>query len=89
MFNRELLLEERMVMGERLRAARFVSEMTIRAVAGKVGVSPHTVQNWERGQVPRDPVARATLCELLKVDETKVFAEYFAKIEEARAVIAS
>jgi transcriptional regulator with XRE-family HTH domain len=87
MFNRSLTLTERMTMGDRLRAARFVAELTIRAVAQKLSVSPHTVQNWERGQIPRDPDLRGRLCDLLKVDEHMVFAEFFAKIEEARAVI--
>jgi transcriptional regulator with XRE-family HTH domain len=78
-----------MTMGSRLRAARYIAEMSIRAVAEKLAVSPHTVQNWERGQVPRDADLRSRLCDLLKVDETVVFAEFFAKFDEARAVIAS
>jgi transcriptional regulator with XRE-family HTH domain len=89
MFNRSLSLEDRMLMGERLRAARYVAQLSIRELSEKLAVSPHTVQNWERGQVPRDPRHRAILCDALNVDETMVFAEYFAKIEEARAVIAS
>jgi transcriptional regulator with XRE-family HTH domain len=89
MFNRSLLLEDRMAMGERLRAARYVAELSIRELAEKLKVSAHTVQNWERGQIPRDPRTRAELCEVLNVDEAMVFAEFFAKIEEARAVIAS
>lgn len=76
-----------MAMGERLRAARYVAEMSIRELAEKLGVSPHTVQNWERGQIPRDPRMRGVLCDTLNVDEAMVFAEFFAKIEEARAVI--
>lgn len=76
-------------MGSRFRAARYVSKLSVRDLGEKAGVSIHSVQNWERGSVPRDPGLRALVCEVLGVEEEVLWAEYFAKAEEAKALLAS
>ena len=76
-------------MGERVRAARYVTGLSMRELAVKCGVSLHTVQNWERGSVPRDATIRERLCAVLGVEEGILFAEWVAITDHAWAVIAS
>ena len=89
MFNSRLTVSDRIAMGERVRAARYVAQLSMRELGIKCGVSLHTVQNWERGSVPRDAIIRGRVCDVLGVDEGVLFAEWVAIKDQARAVIAS
>jgi transcriptional regulator with XRE-family HTH domain len=77
---------ERDAMGERVRAARSVSGLTLRDVAADLGVSTNSVSQWEHGALP-SPAKRAELAHLYDVAEARLFAEYFALVEEARAIL--
>ncbi len=39
-------------LGRRLRAIRFIRELTMREVEGQIGLPPTTLSRWERGKLP-------------------------------------
>ncbi len=77
---------ERAVMGERVRAARHLSGLTLRQVADKTGVTTNAVVSWEQGTLPR-PELRATVADLYQLPEVKLFAEYFAHLADLRKLV--
>ena len=81
-----LTRDERTAMGERLRAARDVSGLSLRQIADATGVSFTTVPEWEHGSLPR-PDIRARLADLYDVDEDILFAEYESRVAAAKALI--
>jgi DNA-binding XRE family transcriptional regulator len=82
-----LSLEERIAMGRRVHAARRLADLSVREVAEAVGKSPHTVQNWERGQVPRGLIMRERLATALGIEELVLFAEWHAKAEQLERLV--
>lgn len=60
----------RVSLGDDLRQARERLGLTQTALAEKVGVSPESISNWERGRhVPKNRLAR--LRSILKIDEPR------------------
>jgi transcriptional regulator with XRE-family HTH domain len=81
-----LTKEERAVLGERLRAARYLAGYTMRAVADSLGVHVQSVVQWEHGAVPA-PDNRAKLAALYGVAEDTLFAEVAAYAAAARELL--
>lgn len=77
---------ERTAMGERLRAARDLSGLSLRQIADAIGVSFSSVQEWERGSLPGAEI-RSRLAELYAVDGDILFAEFEARVAAAKALI--
>ncbi|HEY2300796.1 MAG TPA: helix-turn-helix transcriptional regulator [Acidimicrobiales bacterium] len=86
MENFRLNRDERTAMGDRLRAARHVADLTLRQVATATAVSVNAVDQWEHGALP-GPELRAVLAELYGQPETVLFAEHETKMEAARALL--
>lgn len=78
--------QERVAMGDRLRAARFVTGLTELETAGAVKASRNSVIAWEHGSLPGE-VYRLALAELYGVDERLLFAEYYTKVDQARSLL--
>jgi transcriptional regulator with XRE-family HTH domain len=81
-----LTKKEKQTMGARLKAARDVAGLGYREVAVRLGTSTSTVQGWEQGAMP-GPAFRRALAELYGRPEEVLFAEYFARLEAARALL--
>jgi transcriptional regulator with XRE-family HTH domain len=81
-----LTVEERKQLGDRMRLARHLANLTVRAVAGKFGVSTNTVHHWEHGGLPAAEL-RPQIASLYGVDEPLLFAEHEARLEEARRLL--
>jgi transcriptional regulator with XRE-family HTH domain len=78
--------DERVVLGDRLRLARHLAKLTVRAVASEFDVSTNTVNNWEHGGLPADEL-RPRIAALYGVEENVLFAEYEARVDAARALL--
>lgn len=81
-----LTKKEKLAMGTRLRAARDVNGFGVREVACRMSVSTSTVNGWEQGALPGEEL-RAQVATLYGRPETLLFAEYYAHIEAARALL--
>ena len=81
-----LTADERSALGDRLRMARNLANLTVRAVAGKFGVSTNTVHHWEHGGLPSDEL-RPQIAALYGVDEDVLFAEHESRVAAARALL--
>jgi transcriptional regulator with XRE-family HTH domain len=75
-------------MGGRLSAARYRKRISLRDVAREIGVTPGSVDKWERGSIPT-PDKRDALAVLLGVKESKVWAEFFAALNARVALLDS
>jgi transcriptional regulator with XRE-family HTH domain len=83
----QLTKKQKSTMGARLRAARDVAGLGVRDVACRLGVSTSTVNGWENGALPGEDL-RAQIADLYGRPEQLLFAEYYARIEAARALLA-
>ncbi|MBO0863488.1 MAG: helix-turn-helix transcriptional regulator [Mycobacterium sp.] len=79
---------ERTAMAKRLKAARYMAELTMREAASRLGVNLTSITQWESGTLPV-PKSRQRLAELYGVAETTLFAEVAAHIEAAKALLAA
>jgi transcriptional regulator with XRE-family HTH domain len=55
-------------LGEHLRAQRLALRLTLKAVAGRLGVSLATVSNWENNKTRPTPAAMAAITRFLRGD---------------------
>ena len=78
--------DQRRKMGDRLQAARFRKRISLREVAGELGVVVHTVHMWEKGSIPI-PESRADLADLLGVPEAKIWREYLTALDGRAALL--
>jgi transcriptional regulator with XRE-family HTH domain len=83
-----LTLTQRVEIGDRLRAARELADLTQAESADAVGISRNRISLYERGQqVPQDPAVRQKLADLYNVDIAALFREIADAEAEARALI--
>lgn len=80
--------DERAAMADRLKAARYRADLTLRAVADAIDVNLNSVTAWERGALP-GPELRAKLAALYTVDEDVLFAETAARATRADKLLRS
>jgi|HubBroStandDraft_6_1064221.scaffolds.fasta_scaffold238169_3 transcriptional regulator with XRE-family HTH domain len=79
--------KEKQAMGARLKAARDVAGLGVREVTFRLGVSStNTVKGWENGSLPSEEL-RAEVAELYGRPERVLFAEYYAHIDAALALL--
>jgi transcriptional regulator with XRE-family HTH domain len=78
--------KDRAAMGRRLKAAREMSNKTIRGVAKELGVHMASVTQWESGSVPV-LATRTRLAEVYGIDEKILFAEIEARRQAAMEML--
>jgi len=83
----DLTSAERRRMGDRLRAARNLTDLSLRAVGEKVGLSLTAVGEWERRGYTPPPAAQAILADLYDVPEAVLFAEYHRRRAQLLAAL--
>lgn len=74
--------EARRAMGKRLRRARWDTNLSMRELADRVGVTQNSVAHWEHGGLPGVRL-RLTLAKFYKTTERELFAEFFDAMDRA------
>jgi transcriptional regulator with XRE-family HTH domain len=83
-----LTKSERKAMAQRLKAARYLANMTVRGTADEMEVTPASITQWETGTVPV-PESRARLAKIYGVSEDILFAEVLAHEAQARKLLSA
>jgi transcriptional regulator with XRE-family HTH domain len=78
--------KERVLFGNRMRAARELAGLSMNSVARSTGVAVNAVAQWEHGSTPNDAL-RPVLADLYEVEEDLLFRELAAHVAANRALL--